>query len=232
VFPPIFHRASEFQVEDGVENAARVLGVLSGGDIDIDLLRRWAASANHVLAADGGADLLLRVGTAPHVVIGDMDSVSEKALKSAPQVLTMPDQDATDCDKLLAFAAKEGYGAITLAGVEGDLPDHVLAILQSATKAELDVRLAYRRGIGWIVRSGDTRTVTGRLRRVSLLPIDRCEAVTLKGTQWPLANANLSPRGLTSISNRALGGEVSASVGSGAALLFVEFAPEEMPFWS
>ena len=36
---------------------------------------------------DGGADALLEVGYRPHVIIGDMDSVSDEALQSGAELV-------------------------------------------------------------------------------------------------------------------------------------------------
>ena len=215
-----------------MENFPHVLGVLAGGDLDRDLVLRWAQSADRILAADAAADLLFSMGISPDVVIGDMDSISEQSLRSAKEQVRIPDQDTTDCDKLLARAAEEGHKSITLAGVEGDLPDHVLAILHSSASSKLEVKLAYRRGIGSIVkphREVIFKTQPGR--RASLLALEPCHGVHFEGVAWSLRNAKLSIEEGTSISNRTEGEEVRVSIGQGAALLFVEFPVQEMPIW-
>jgi thiamine pyrophosphokinase len=215
-----------------VENPPRVLGVLSGRDADGALLKRWAQSATNILAADGGANILYGCGIAPHVVIGDLDSISENARNAAHEVIRVDDQNSTDCDKLLLYAQEKGFVAITLACGEGDLPDHVLATLQSAARSSLDVRIAYRRGIGWIIKPNKPFDIeTSSNRRLSLLPITNCEGVTLRGCHWQLEHAPLSPAGLTSISNRTEGGGVRVTMTKGVALLFIEFEPAEMPLW-
>jgi thiamine pyrophosphokinase len=215
-----------------VENSLRVLGVLSGGDNDRELLRRWAQSADRVIAAEAGADLLLDIEVVPHLIIGVMDSISPRGLSSAAKQLLVEDQDTTDCDKLLAQVALEGHSSVTLIGVEGDLPDHVLASLHSAARSNLDVRLAYRRGIGWIVKPHRPRRITTKPgRRLSLLGLEPCEGVHLLGCQWPLENARLGLQDSTSISNRTEADEVTVTIDKGAALLFIEYPIEEMPVW-
>ena len=215
-----------------MENSARVLGVLSGGDIDFVLLERWARSADRVYAADAGADLLMRVGAIPHLVLGDMDSISGEALKFFANTEHSVDQDTTDCEKLLARVASDGYHSVTLIGVEGDLPDHVLATLHAAASFDLDIRLAYRKGIGYIVKPEFPRILpTSPGRRVSLLPLEICHGASLQGVRWDLTDSALGPRGSKSISNAATGAEIRAQISSGAALLFVEMSPEEIPIW-
>ena len=215
-----------------MENSLRVLGVLSGGDISRELLHRWVKGADRVIAADAGADLLLEVETVPHLIIGDMDSISPLGLAGAGEKLLVADQDTTDCDKLLAQVTKEGHLSVTLVGVEGDLPDHVLATLHSAARSELDVRLAYRRGVGWIVKPDRTRRVATKPgRRLSLLALEPCEGVRLTGCKWPLESAQLGLQNSTSISNRTEAAEAIVTIDKGAALLFIEYPIEEMPYW-
>lgn len=219
-------------VEGGVDNSRRVLGVLSGGDVSEDLLKRWAATAEVVIAADAGADLLLRVDEVAHLVIGDMDSVSPRGLTSARQSLAVEDEQTTDCDKLLAHVAGLGHPAVTLIGVEGDLPDHVLAILHSAARSDLDVRLAYRRGLGWIASPSLPRKIkTLPGRRLSLLNLERCEGVTMTGCHWPLHDAVLSLADQASVSNRTEDNEITVTIGKGKAFLFIEFSSDELPVW-
>lgn len=40
-----------------------------------------------IIAVDGGADAVLEIGEKPHIIIGDMDSVSEKALTSGAKII-------------------------------------------------------------------------------------------------------------------------------------------------
>jgi thiamine pyrophosphokinase len=210
----------------------RVLAVLAGADMSIELLRKWARDADVVAAADSGADLLLAAQVRPQIVVGDMDAVSEEALATAEQVIRIVDDETTDCDKLLAYLEEQGHEEITLACVEGDLLDHALASTQSALRSNITVRLALRRGIAWILKpSSPVRVPAGRTGRVSLLPLTAVEGASLSGVAWPLDGVKLSPDGRLSISNKAVGAEIEARVEGGAALLFVEYLPDEVPIW-
>ncbi len=55
---------------------------------DLCLLTKVMKQRNLItIAVDGGADGLLKLGIRPHFIIGDMDSVSERALKCGAQLL-------------------------------------------------------------------------------------------------------------------------------------------------
>jgi thiamine pyrophosphokinase len=195
------------------------------------LLRIWATSAKHIIAADAGADRLLEAGVQPTVIVGDLDSISERAQNLGIEVVHLADQDSTDCDKLLALAASRGIKEITLASVEGDSLDHLIGTVYSAARASINVRFALRTGLGWIVRTGTHEMSTTMGRRVSLLPISPCKGVHLKGVHWPLVNASLAPLSLVSVSNRATGDRVGVTIEEGVGLFIVEYAVEEMPLW-
>lgn len=199
--------------------------------MDEGLLDRWVRSADAVIAADGAANRLFKMSVPFQAVVGDMDSVEAWAL-SATEVVHLPDQDSTDCDKLLAFCVTRGYSSITLAGVEGNLPDHVLAILHSCLRTPLQVRLAYRGGIGWVMGPESQIKVSSTAgARVSLLPLLETSHASLSGVSWPVSGAEMSPQHFSSISNCATGSEVEASIGAGGALLFVGYERDAMPFW-
>jgi thiamine pyrophosphokinase len=211
----------------------RVLGVLAGQDMPLDLLLQWANGAEAIVAADGGANRLVDAGIVPHVVVGDFDSVRPDVREKLRDMREDPDQDKTDCDKLFRVVAEFlPENPITIVSSEGDLPDHFLASLHSAAKANMPVRFAMRRGIGWVLRDGSTVQVhTKPGRRISLIPLTDCYGIDFEGVRWPLRIAKLNPQEQTSISNQATRPTVSAKVRRGACLLFAEYPPEEMPFW-
>jgi uncharacterized membrane-anchored protein len=73
-------------------NGRQVLIVVRGSDYkeDLSLLRRTGYLREMrpvVIAVDGGADALLDEGVTPDVIVGDMDSVSEQALRCGAQLV-------------------------------------------------------------------------------------------------------------------------------------------------
>jgi thiamine pyrophosphokinase len=206
----------------------KVLGVLNGRDMDTDLLKAWGKSAELVIAADGAADRLLEIGVSPTIIIGDIDSMT--ADPGSIEVLQDEDPGSTDCDKLLRWARQNGHATLTLTNIEGDLLDHMISTLSSCVACHRQIRIALRRGVGWVF-SGPLQINVDPGARISLLPLTHCTGVRLHGVQWPLDNADLELGGRVSISNAATDGFVQACVGRGTAFLFAEYPREEMPFW-
>lgn len=83
-----------------------------------------------------------------------------------------------------------------------------------------------------LIRPGSTyMAATSPGRRISLLPIIPSIGVHLAGVEWPIADAEMAMNRVVSISNRAVGEEVSVNISEGLMLLFVEHTREEMPTW-
>lgn len=210
----------------------RILGVLAGEDMSLETLKKWTESAEIVLAADAGLDRLQAFGMLPDYAIGDFDSAAETAGMPPERITIDESEEHTDCDKLLSLALRLQFSSITLASMEGDQIDHMLATLHSASRSPLEVRVALRKGIGWILNSGDrVRVETQPGRRVSLVPLEEVQGAVLKGVEWPLKSEVLHPSGRSGISNRANDFQVEASILSGAAFLFVGFPESELPVW-
>ncbi|MDR0308409.1 MAG: hypothetical protein LBH87_00570 [Coriobacteriales bacterium] len=76
----------------------QVLVVVRGYDYEHDLLilKPYIREMKPVLiGVDGGADALLEAGFKPHIIIGDMDSVSDKALRCGAEIIAHAYENGT-----------------------------------------------------------------------------------------------------------------------------------------
>ena len=67
-----------------------VLVVVRGKDYkaDLEAIRSYIDEVNPILiGVDGGGDALLDFGYTPHIVVGDMDSISDRCLKKAHEII-------------------------------------------------------------------------------------------------------------------------------------------------
>lgn len=198
----------------------KILGVLAGNDTPIATVGAWAETADWVIAADGAANRLLEAGISIDAIVGDMDSVDPLLERTNLEFLEDPDQETTDCDKLLLHVHLRYPGAaFALAGIEGDRFDHVLSSIFSIGRILPETRLILRDGFAWFVtpdRKLDVATTPGDL--VSLIPLLPCSGVKMGGVKWQ-PTPELAPLGATSTSNEAVSERVSAAIKAGAALL-------------
>lgn len=183
--------------------------VANAPDLDavpyLDLLR----AADLLIAADGGALPLLRVGLPPHLVIGDLDSLdaaSESALAArGVELRRFPrEKDETDLELALLHAAASGATAIDILGALGGRWDHTLANVAMLALPELRgcrARLVADRQALFLVR--DSALLEGRVGdTVSLLPLtaEAC-GVTTRGLLYPLDEATLHYERARGVSN-------------------------------
>lgn len=229
-FSTAFLRAWDRTFGQTERMSERVLAVLGGQDSSDGQIASWARSADVVYAADQAANRLVRLGVRP-VVVGDLDSFDLSLSDAVERVHEDPDPDRTDADKVFDLIVAEGHASATVAGLEGDLMDHVLAGLSTLARSPLDLRVVLRTGIGRFVRPGKPATEpAGQGRRVSLIPLTACRGVHLTGTKWEVTDRDMEPAGFLSVSNEG-SGAVTARLESGVALLFVGRDAAAPPEW-
>jgi uncharacterized membrane-anchored protein len=119
----------------------QVLIVVRGTDHvrDLRALRAYIEDVNPILVGvDGGADAIVREGLRPDVVLGDMDSAGEAALRSGAELIVhaYPDGEAPGAERLRRLA----------------LPHTVVP--SAGTSQDVAMLLAYEKGASLIVSVG------------------------------------------------------------------------------
>ena len=152
----------------------------------------------YVIAADRGAEHLLQMGLMPQLVVGDGDSLSEKAREACQRAqvnwLSLPQKkDLTDGEAALSAAVEAGYRRIAVFGAFGGRPDHLLGnlLLPLAYRAAWDSLIFYGEGFTAYYCFGN-HLLTGQPGdTISLVPLSiNVESITLQGFQYPLAGRN------------------------------------------
>ncbi len=192
------------------------------------------ADADLLIAADGGAGWLERIGRRPDLLVGDLDSVdpetAERLAGSGTEVIRHPvEKDASDTELALEVAFERGADEVLLLGVLGGRRiDHELAnllLLADADLASKDVRIV--RG-GTTVRvlagPGALPLVAGPGAAVTLLPLaGDAHGVTTRGLRYPLRAETLRVGRSRGLSNEVVEAPASVRLEAGS-LLVVEIA--------
>ena len=166
---------------------------------------RWHApfvelvrGAECVLAADGGANHLARIGVRPDAVVGDLDSIRPGVRRwvGEERMVVRADQDFTDLHKTLAFAFDErGARQVIVLAATGGRLDHDLEnlalLVRWASRGSLELRDERHRVVPVI---DETELATTAGQGISLMPVGRCERVWTEGPALGAARRAARPR--------------------------------------
>lgn len=215
--------------------------IFANGELpNLKAARALLRTDDYIIAADGGANHLLKLDTIPDIVIGDLDSIDEGTLlelKSAKvNIKKYPeDKDETDIELALQFALEQRPSAILIVAALGGRLDQTLANLSILPEMMLSgINIRMDDGVEEVffchasVEKGKQVEVQGISGdTVSLIPWGGLvEGVSTKGLQWPLYGETLYPEKTRGISNSMQNDMASIRIKSGLLLIVHRRQPE------
>jgi thiamine pyrophosphokinase len=201
----------------------------SPSSLEPDALRALAATADRIIAADGGATRCLDAGLRPDAVVGDMDSLDPRVAASLRSegidFLTAPaEKDVSDLDLAVGHARTLGVTELVVIGALGGRLDHELAALGTlARAADLAPEIATPGARALVLSaSGRSRASVLGPALFSLMPLLGEARVDCSGARWMLTNARLEPISSLGLSNKVPDGSVAEIVvHEGVVLLYL-----------
>ncbi len=169
-------------------------------------------------AVDAGADACRSASLIPHLVVGDLDSVSSRTLEWLTEYRVLLERHSRDKDKTDFQLALERWflhpsRTLIVSGCWGGRFDHLWAVVHDCVRVRKAkpsfVCLADEQEAMVIMGDGDR----GRILPdggfppsiLSLLPLsDYVKGVTLEGVRWPLRDATLFREFSYTVSNQPL----------------------------
>jgi thiamine pyrophosphokinase len=214
------------------------VAVVASGDLD-PTDASVLDEADLVIAADGGAAALDRIGRRPDRLVGDLDSTDsglvERLAAAGTQIERHPnDKDASDSELAIAAAWAAGADEVVLLGATGgDRLDHGIAnllLLADPGLAECEVRLVHGPTTVRVVRGGERIVFLGGVGdTVSVLPIGGdADGIRTEGLRWKLDGETLSIGRSRGLSNEVVSTPASVTLERGT-LLVVETAVRGEP---
>jgi thiamine pyrophosphokinase len=183
------------------------------------------------IGVDGGTDVWLRAGLAPHLAVGDWDSLKNRnVLNTIPHLTYSPDKDESDLFLAARAAIDLGARSIVCAGVTGGRPDHTLASIYDLARIASG-QLGKVRAVTTVGPEGVTSYLSSRIpswrskvalgQVISVLAVGgTAKGVTLRGFKHALRNAAM-PCNSLGLSNRAKSVSVGVDLKSGNLIVFV-----------
>ena len=202
-----------------------IIGAYHGEDAVI-----LPASADLIIAADGGYAALQALGVQADLVVGDFDSLGY--VPDAEEIVQHPVRK-DDPDSLLAIrlGLERGYRNFVIVGAIGGRLDHTFANLQ----ALLFLRDHGARGVlygdGFVATAVSNGSITiegdGLFSVFSFDPT--AKGVYLRNASFPLENAELTNNFPLGLSNEFIGKPATIGVEDGTLLVMWQAKKEELP---
>ncbi len=182
-----------------------------------------------VICADGGGRWARKWGVDPHIIIGDLDSLTqqEQAYWKGKKIKFLqfsPEKNETDLELAVDYCIGLGITQMKLVGVWGRRIDHSLG----------NIEILYRLGqenIQAEIRTNDTQLIlVGRELNctlipnttISLLPLSpRVTGIHTRGLYYPLIDGTLVKGRTLGISNRVVEPAVQVKTNQGILLAII-----------
>ena len=169
-----------------------------------------------IIAADAGADQLLKYNIIPEIVIGDLDSISDKAsTKLEEWTISNKNVQKTDLEKAVDYAFEKGASEIKIIGWSGGRIDHTLAALGLAFNSK--IKLVDEHFTVEVV--ADSKTIQGEENTLfSLIAMPEAR-VSVTGARWNLQHEKIKMSGRGVHNEIGSSGVVTIECHSGNLLL-------------
>jgi len=166
--------------------------LLGGGELNRELFDDMTARGYPLIAADGGANVLTDDDPTPDLILGDLDSLENRAAWQAKtQVREIAEQDTTDFEKCLYATTAPWYFCF---GFLGHRFDHSLATLHTLAKyAGQKAAVVIGRDDFMLVPDGPFSADLNVGDRVSIYPVTPVSFAASSGLAYPLDGLTLSP---------------------------------------
>ncbi len=220
---------------DSGSNVPLTACIVAGGDITPgDRVMATLHESDIIIAADRGLDTCMELGITPTLCIGDFDSVSDNAVRTArergwPVVEYPSEKAATDGELALDEAITRGAKRIRILGALTGLDrlDHGIANLLLLARPDLsgiDIRLLDEHREAFILGKGESGSISGeRGDYVTLLPLSETGVTaTTWGLKYDLLGIVLQYGSTRGVSNELAWQQANITVEEGLVLAIQE----------
>ncbi|CAG0946319.1 Thiamine pyrophosphokinase [Anaerolineae bacterium] len=204
--------------------------IIANGELEEDAhLQAIWRDADLRIAADGGAvNARKYLSRAPHIVIGDLDSMDDvtRAWCAQAEFITYPrEKDKTDLELALDLATQRGATEITILGALGGRFDQMIAnVFLLAKNIRVPTRLAGMEFEAW--SASNHAVITGQIgETVSLIPLtERVEGIVTHALKYPLRDETLTFGHARGVSNELVAERAEITFTRGLLLVVHLFA--------
>jgi len=195
-----------------------ILIVANGTIRNKSFYRNIVKKYDKIIAADGGAGNCIKLGIIPNYVIGDFDSISNKAKSKFRKILIHDkSQDKTDLEKAISLAKKLKCTRLAIIGAIGSRIDHTISNIISLLKTNVPSEIFDEANNVFVVEN--KIKLTGKKNDiVSVIPISNVKGLAYTGLKWKPKSKNVSA-GWIGVSNRMTGKKAAITLKSGKIIV-------------
>ena len=148
-----------------------------------------------LICADGGANSAIKLGLVPDAIVGDLDSISDTALKefkSVSKIIWLKRQNDTDVEKCLKYAISKKWDEALLVSATGNRLDHTFCNLGIVLKFYRQINISLIAENSFLkAYTGSVELKTFPGETISLYGISPKTKITSKGLKFELKNSSL-----------------------------------------
>lgn len=197
------------------------IALVVNSNIEDDLAtKKLIVPYDFVVAVDGGLIHCDRMGIAPDLIIGDLDSTPKELLAkySRIRLVQFPtDKDLTDLEIALQEINSLEVDKLTIFGGMGGRTDHYLYHLHLLSRMPGKLFLESEKELQFVIQN-EVNIFCKPGQTISLIPLfGQAKNVTTEGLKWQLKEASLDSN-FMSLSNICLSHQVKVKVDSGSLL--------------
>lgn len=189
---------------------------------------------DYIICADGGANFLYKIGIIPNYIIGDLDSISLKAIeyfkKEGVEFKKFPTRkDETDTQLCIHLAKELDVLELDLLGALGGRIDHTIAninLMYYIKNLGINPVLKTENEYVYILNNESLDLLGTKGDTISILPIKGdAIGITLKGLEYPLDNATIKFGNPIGVSNVMKDNLCNIDVKNGTLLIIRNIKP-------
>ena len=179
--------------------------------------------ATSILACDGAANTLIEKRCIPDIIIGDLDSLSDKNREEYKnRIILKDDQSQNDLRKAINYAIHHNINTISILGASGKREDHMIGnIFSLLDYKHINIKTYTDTGIfSCIHRSQKIESKKGQ--KISVFALDNTIEITSNSLKYNFSKSTLSSIYKGTL-NESFSDSFQLSISHGSILIFQSY---------
>ena len=207
-----------------MNNRKKSVTIIANGQFPFhDIPLTILSNTEFIISCDGATDSLLKKGYKPNLIIGDLDSISEKSRKLYKEkIILNSNQSENDLRKAINHSIELGFKKINIVGATGLREDHTIGNIFSIIKyPESDIKIYTDSGLFRVIKDNQSvKSFQGQ--QISIFSPDNTIKITTSGLKYNINKNTLSTLFYGTL-NESLKQKISFKLSHGNIMIFQKF---------